>query len=44
MRVIRLSGPPTPDPVVGLPDGPNDKPIDDLSHVTFCARCSCSMW
>ena len=31
----RLSGPSTPDPVVGLPDGSNDKPIDDLSHVTL---------
>src|SRR5271154_1931943 len=28
-----LSGPSTPDPVVGLPDEPNDTSVDDLSHV-----------
>ncbi len=28
-----LAGPATPDPVVGLPDDPDDKPIDDLSHI-----------
>src|SRR5277367_6062822 len=28
-----LSGPSAPDPVVGLPDDPDDKPVDDLSHV-----------
>jgi glutamate:Na+ symporter, ESS family len=30
-----LSGPSTPDPVVGLPDDPDNKPVDDLSHVTL---------
>src|ERR1700722_1140720 len=30
-----LSGPSALDPVVGLPGGSNDKPIDDLSHVTL---------
>ena len=30
-----LSGPFRPDPVVGLPDDPDNKPIDDLSHVTL---------
>jgi ESS family glutamate:Na+ symporter len=28
-----LSGPPTHDPIVGLPDGPDQTSIDDLSHV-----------
>jgi ESS family glutamate:Na+ symporter len=28
-----LSGPPTHDPIVGLPDGPDEISIDDLSHV-----------
>ena len=31
----QLSGPSAPDPVVGLPDDPDDKPVDDLSHVTL---------
>jgi glutamate:Na+ symporter, ESS family len=30
-----LSGPAAPDPVVGLPDDHEDKPVDDLSHVTL---------
>jgi ESS family glutamate:Na+ symporter len=30
-----LSGPSALDPVVGLPDDPDNKPIDDLSHVTL---------
>jgi ESS family glutamate:Na+ symporter len=29
----KLSGPSAPDPVVGLPDEPDEKPIDDISHV-----------
>jgi glutamate:Na+ symporter, ESS family len=29
----KLSGPSSPDPVVGLPDDPDLKPVDDLSHV-----------
>jgi glutamate:Na+ symporter, ESS family len=29
----RLGGPSAPDPIVGLPDDPDDKPVDDLSHV-----------
>lgn len=29
----RLSGSSTPDPVVGLPDDPNRKAVDDVSHV-----------
>jgi ESS family glutamate:Na+ symporter len=28
-----LAGPSTPDPVVGLPDDPADKPVDDISHI-----------
>ena len=28
----KLAGPATPGPVVGLPDDPGDKPVDDLSH------------
>jgi ESS family glutamate:Na+ symporter len=28
-----LVGPVKPDPVVGIPDDPDDKPIDDISHV-----------
>lgn len=28
-----LAGPATPDPVVGLPDDPADRPVDDLSHI-----------
>ena len=28
-----LVGPAAPDPVVGLPDGPADKPVDDISHI-----------
>ena len=31
----RLSGPSTVDPVVGLPDDRDNKPVDDLSHVTL---------
>src|ERR1700722_9877026 len=31
----RLSGPAAADPVVGLSDGPTDKPIDDLSHISL---------
>ena len=31
----RLSGPSAPDPVVGLPDKSDNKPIDDLSHVNL---------
>ena len=31
----RLSGPSAPDPVVGLPDDHEHKPVDDLSHVTL---------
>jgi len=30
-----LSGPLTPDPVVGLPDDHEDKPVDDLSHISL---------
>jgi ESS family glutamate:Na+ symporter len=30
-----LSGSPTPDPVVGLPDDHEDKPVDDLSHISL---------
>jgi ESS family glutamate:Na+ symporter len=30
-----LSGPAAADPVVGLPDNHEDKPVDDLSHVTL---------
>lgn len=30
-----LSGPSRPDPVVGLPDDPDNKPVDDLSHVNL---------
>ena len=29
----QLSGPSAPDPVVGLPDAPDVKPVDDISHV-----------
>jgi len=29
----QLSGPSAPDPVVGLPDDPDDKPVDDISHI-----------
>jgi glutamate:Na+ symporter, ESS family len=28
-----LAGPSAPDPVVGLPDDPADRPVDDISHV-----------
>ena len=28
-----LSGPKAPDPVVGLPDEPDDRPVDDISHI-----------
>ena len=31
----RLSGPSAPDPVVGLPDDHEHKPVDDLSHVNL---------
>jgi glutamate:Na+ symporter, ESS family len=31
----RLSGPSAPDPVVGLPGDPEDKPVDDLSHISL---------
>jgi glutamate:Na+ symporter, ESS family len=31
----RLSGPSAPDPVVGLPDKSDNKPIEDLSHVNL---------
>ena len=30
-----LSGPSAPDPIVGLPDDPADKSVDDLSHVSL---------
>jgi ESS family glutamate:Na+ symporter len=29
----KLAGPLAPDPVVGLPDGPREKPVDDISHI-----------
>jgi glutamate:Na+ symporter, ESS family len=29
----QLAGPATPDPVVGLPDDPDHKPVDDVSHI-----------
>ncbi len=28
-----LAGPPEPDPVVGLSDGPDRRPVDDVSHI-----------
>ena len=28
-----LCGPQAPDPVVGLPDDPDDRPVDDISHI-----------
>jgi ESS family glutamate:Na+ symporter len=31
----RLSGLSAPDPVVGLPDDPNDKQVEDISHVAL---------
>jgi glutamate:Na+ symporter, ESS family len=31
----RLSGPSAPDPVVGLPDEVDDKPVNDLSHISL---------
>jgi glutamate:Na+ symporter, ESS family len=31
----RLSGPTTPDAVIGLPSDHEDKPVDDLSHVSL---------
>lgn len=33
IRRHNLSGSSTPDPVVGLPDEPDHKPVDDISHV-----------
>ena len=33
IRRHHLSGPPVPDPVVGLPDDPDEASVDDLSHV-----------
>jgi len=35
IRRYCLSGPSTPDPVVGVPDDPVDKYADDLNHVTL---------
>jgi sodium--glutamate symport carrier gltS len=28
-----LAGPSAPDPVVGLPDDPSDRPVDDISYI-----------
>ena len=33
IRHHHLSGPPAPDPIVGLPDDPDEASVDDLSHV-----------
>jgi ESS family glutamate:Na+ symporter len=35
IRRHALSGPKTPDPVVGVPDDPADKYADDLNHITL---------
>ena len=35
IRRHRLSGPSTPDPVVGVPDDPSDRFADDINHITL---------